>query len=147
MSDGWSASPLGDGGLRRPRAVRPGVRSIWHDRDGLGAGQRARFAGDRTTTPCTPDAAQAKTIAFEGDLWTLPYELTITVDPVGGGAVTVYPDKAGYAYGDTVTLTAVDGSAPFSKWTGDFEHTHASVQITMDDDKDITALFAEPEAD
>jgi hypothetical protein len=72
----------------------------------------------------------------------LYHELTVTVSPSGCGSVTKYPNKTEYDYGETVTLTAVAASGyAFDHWSGSASGSTNPVQITMDDDKSVTANF------
>jgi len=67
---------------------------------------------------------------------------TLTV-AASGGTVTKSPDKAGYEYGESVTLTAsADAGYSFSGWSGAASGTNSSVTIVMDGDKSVTANFA-----
>lgn len=141
--DGWSATPLGDGvfDLLGPRALEYGA---------FGNIGTASVPGDVPVLQVTHDdtiygdLAQPKSVTFEADLWAAPYELTVVVEPTGTGTVVVDPEKASYAYGEVVTLTAVDGSKPFDHWSGDAEGTTTPKQVTMDGNKSITAVFADP---
>ena len=142
---GWSLTPMGDGvyDLLGPKALEYGS---------FGNIAVASVSGDVPVLQITHyDAvytgmAQPKTMLFEDDLWALPYELTVVVEPTGTGTVVIDPDKTGYAHGELVTLTAVDGTKPFAGWSGDLESTVATVNLLMDADKLITATFAEPAA-
>ncbi|MBS3782096.1 MAG: VCBS repeat-containing protein [Candidatus Thermoplasmatota archaeon] len=72
------------------------------------------------------------------------YELTINID--GEGSVDVNPDQDVYEEGTDVTLTAVpDEDWEFVEWTGDYTGTEEEITITMDEDKEITAVFEELE--
>lgn len=68
------------------------------------------------------------------------YVLTTTV--TGSGTITADPDGGEYEAGTVVTLTATASSGyEFSEWTGDVNSTSAVVELTMDDDKAVTAVF------
>ncbi len=71
-----------------------------------------------------------------------PVGYTLTTQVTGQGSVS--PASGSYAEGSTVTLTALpaDGYI-FSGWSGDADGTAATIQITMDSDKSVTALFEE----
>lgn len=70
------------------------------------------------------------------------YELAVNI--VGGGDVTLNPQKDFYLYGDMVTLT-VDGGAcwSFTGWSGGLSGINPTEIVTITDDLDITATFAE----
>jgi len=73
-------------------------------------------------------------------------EYTLTVNTDGEGSVEIEPEKAEYEHGEEVTLTAVpDSGWEFEEWTGDVpeEEEGEEITITMDDDKEITAVFEE----
>jgi len=71
---------------------------------------------------------------------------TLTVDTDGNGAVTVDPDETTYTPGDEVYLTAeADEGWVFDHWTGDLTGDTNPETITMDEDKEITAVFIEEE--
>jgi endo-1,4-beta-D-glucanase Y len=76
-------------------------------------------------------------------------KLTVTVSPEDAGTVTISPDKASYALGDKVSLTAQSSDPAqyaFVGWGGDFEGTDATVSITMSFDMNITATFKDEAA-
>jgi hypothetical protein len=64
------------------------------------------------------------------------------------GSVTRNPDQPTYAFGTLVTLTPVpDGGYTFAGWSGDVPVGHQSdipLQVTMDQDRTITAGFTSP---
>ena len=69
------------------------------------------------------------------------YALALTVLP--GGIVNRNPDQPDYAPGTQVTLSAMPQAGHvFLGWSGDADSTNASIQVTLDANKDITALFA-----
>ena len=70
------------------------------------------------------------------------YTLSITAE---NGTVAIDPVEDTYQEGTVVTLTATpDEGYEFSGWSGDLSGTDNPVSITMDGDKDITALFTIP---
>lgn len=69
------------------------------------------------------------------------YTLTISVSPSGAGSV--WPSSGQYIPGLQVTLTATPASGyAFDYWDGAASSTSATITITMDSDKSITAHFA-----
>ncbi|HEX5152457.1 MAG TPA: Calx-beta domain-containing protein [Parafilimonas sp.] len=64
------------------------------------------------------------------------------------GSVTKNPDQVTYSFGTDVTLTPVpDGSYNFTGWSGDVPVGHETdnpLQVTMDQDRVITANFVAP---
>ena len=73
-----------------------------------------------------------------------PRTLTVTVDPIGSGTVTVNPDRTTYRNGELVVLTAVPGGGKdFSAWSGGVTGSTSSVTIVLDGDKTVTATFAD----
>ena len=82
-------------------------------------------------------------VATNGGWCTPPaqaYALTTNVNPSGTGSIS--PSGGEYESGVQVTLTANPaGGYSFDHWSGDASGTSATVVITMDSDKDITAYF------
>ncbi len=69
-----------------------------------------------------------------------PIKLTVT--EVGEGSVAINPNKATYACGEEVTLTATPESGwAFTGWSGDASGTNPTITVTMDRAKNITANF------
>ena len=70
------------------------------------------------------------------------FMLTTNVNPENGGSVTRNPNSTIYNEGTKVALTAVpkDGYT-FKNWTGALNSNNASIEITMDDIKILTANF------
>ncbi len=82
------------------------------------------------------------TANFRFDAWTL----TTSVLPEGSGSVTVSPDQPIYHNGDQVTLTATPNPGwSFAGWTGDASGTISQIIVTMTDNLEITANFAQSE--
>lgn len=74
------------------------------------------------------------------------YTLTVNVDPVGSGTVTVLPDQESYQDGEVVSLTAIANPGwTFTGWTGDATGMENPLSVTMDGNKTITANFTEDE--
>ncbi|MEF8873744.1 MAG: GLUG motif-containing protein, partial [Candidatus Thermoplasmatota archaeon] len=68
----------------------------------------------------------------------------LTVGTVGEGSVDVDPDKDEYEHGEEVNLTAVPAEDwYFAEWTGDYIGEEDDLNITIDGDKNITAVFEE----
>lgn len=69
---------------------------------------------------------------------------TYTLSASGtNGSVTKTPDKASYAQGETVTLTATPSAGySFTNWSGDVSGASPSVTVTMDGNKSVTANFS-----
>ncbi len=87
------------------------------------------------STTVTVDAAYTLVANFALDT----YSLTITASH---GSVTRTPDKASYAYGETVTLNATATTGyEFDRWAGDQSGTTNPVTLAMDGNKTITANF------
>jgi len=69
--------------------------------------------------------------------------LTVTVDPVGAGTVIQAPPPD-YTYDQDIQLLAVPNpDYAFARWQGDATGTDNPVDLTMDDNKDVTAAFVE----
>ncbi|MEA3313295.1 MAG: SBBP repeat-containing protein [Caldisericota bacterium] len=68
------------------------------------------------------------------------YALDVTV--IGSGSVTKDPDQVSYDYNTVVTLAATpDTGWHFVGWSGDAMGTDNPLTVTMNADKNITALF------
>ena len=69
-------------------------------------------------------------------------QLSISIDPVNSGTVLKNPDKSEYTFDENVKLTA-QGSAIylFDHWSGDADGNVATVQLVMNENKDVTAHF------
>ena len=97
---------------------------------------------DSATTTVTMDADQAVTAHFAA----IPtYDLTMVVDPAGGG--TTNPAEGPvhtYFEGTEVTITATANAGyVFAYWTGDVVDVDSSTTtVVMDADKTVTAQFA-----
>ncbi|MCH7812664.1 MAG: VWA domain-containing protein [Planctomycetes bacterium] len=88
-------------------------------------------------------ASGSKSFVFDESMWAQPYALTVVVEPPGSGSVVISTEKPGYADGEVVVLTAVNGTKAFSHWEGDLSGTLSSTSLTMDASKTITAVFSD----
>jgi hypothetical protein len=78
----------------------------------------------------------------------LGFTLTMAITPTEGGSVACDPDKAIYAPGDTVEMTATaSANYRFDCWSGDLGGEVNPDTVTMDADKTVTAQFIGPLGD
>jgi uncharacterized repeat protein (TIGR02543 family) len=100
------------------------------------------WSGDCTgTDPCqvTMDEDRAVTAHFTE----VTYELTIAVDPVGGGTTDPAVGDHTYPAGTVVDIAATPATGyAFDYWSGDCTGTDPC-QVTMDEDRAVTAHFTE----
>ena len=90
-----------------------------------------------TSNPVTVTINSDKNITV---VFVKTYALTITIDPPGGG--TVSSENGTYDEGTRITLTARAATGyRFDHWEGDVSSNMTSVTITMDTDKNVTAVF------
>lgn len=83
--------------------------------------------------------------SFTPDIYGEPanVNLNISMDPIGGGSVTPFPQGNAYVYGTEVTLTAAPQAGyVFDRWSGDVSGSDNPAIITMNSEKAITAHFA-----
>ena len=70
------------------------------------------------------------------------FTLSVTASPSTGGSVIRKPDQTSYPAGTVVTLKAVPASGTvFDGWSGGVSGTAATMTVTMDADKAVTATF------
>ena len=75
---------------------------------------------------------------------TPPGPHTLTVNSSGSGSVAADPDLTDYTHNSSVTLTATAQAGwTFVNWTGDLSGSDNPATVVMDDNKVITAVFAE----
>jgi len=99
----------------------------------------ARWEGDASgnATAVTVTMSSNKNITA---VFKKTYSLTTKVDPAGSGSVS--PGSGTYDDGAAVTLTAVSASGyRFARWEGDASGNVTAVTVTMNSDKNITAVF------
>ncbi len=102
--------------------------------------------------------ASASTVAVDGSFdgpvdWALvalvikpqqgeQHTLTVNMTPQGGGSVAFNPPGGTYDAGTEVTLTATPAVGyQFSGWSGDLTGSTNPATITMDGNKNVTAIF------
>ncbi len=74
------------------------------------------------------------------------YELIISVE--GMGTVNIDPDLLDYPEGTIVTLTVTPNPGwQFVEWRGDISGSHLPAEVHMSEDKNVTAVFTEAEAE
>ena len=72
-----------------------------------------------------------------------PASYTISTTVTGGGSITLNPDKATYAYGEVVQVTATpDAEWSFAEWGLGLSGTAAAQALTVTDDTNLQAIFA-----
>ncbi len=74
-----------------------------------------------------------------------PEEYELTINAEDGG--TTDPDPGTYTYdeGEEIDVKAIpDEGWEFVEWEGDYEETDKEITISMNEDKEITAVFEEP---
>jgi gliding motility-associated-like protein/uncharacterized repeat protein (TIGR02543 family) len=96
-------------------------------------------SGTSVSTTITMTGNKSATANFQAQTTTITYTLSATVVPSEGGVVT---GKGTYDAGTTVTLIATPASGYiFTGWSGDISDASASVAVTMNSNKSVTANF------
>ena len=100
------------------------------------------WSGDVTGTASpvtvTIDGNKAVTATFGQ----IPYVLTLTANPSGGGTISRNPVAVTYTYGTVVTLTPqANAGWGFGHWSGDVTGSGAPATLTIDGNKAVTATF------
>ncbi|MGD0781020.1 MAG: hypothetical protein ABR954_09650 [Dehalococcoidales bacterium] len=91
--------------------------------------------GNATSVSVTMDTDKSVTAVF-----IKKYTLTVTINPAEGGSISTV--NSTYDAGAEVTVTATPATGyVFDHWEGDVTSTDATITITMDSDRDITAVF------
>jgi len=71
------------------------------------------------------------------------FTITTSASPAGGGAVALSPNKATYAPGEQVQVTATANSGySFTNWSGDLSGTNPSQTVTVNGNLNIVANFS-----
>lgn len=100
------------------------------------------WQGDVTETDnpvqVTMDKAKEVTAVFKKKSFAL------TTNTSGNGSINKSPDQSTYEYGTTVDLEAVpDDGHKFVEWTGAITSTDNPVEISIEEEKQVTAVFEE----
>ena len=76
------------------------------------------------------------------DVFLVKKTYTLAITLVGQGVVTKNPDKPAYSHGEVIQLTAfpLEGCT-FAGWSGGILSSENPVNITMNEDKSVTAIF------
>lgn len=101
------------------------------------------LTGSENPTTITMNSNKTVTAVFVEETVT-PVKYKLTVNIVGEGSVTRDPANESYEYdqGTVVTLTATpENGFKFNGWSGAASGTDATVTVTMDADKTMTAEF------
>jgi len=112
----------------------------------------AGYEFDHWTGDVADPNAASTTVTMDGDktvtahfsLIPVTYELTMAVDPAGGGTTTPAVGVHTYPEDEVVAITATPNAGyEFDHWTGDVADPNAaSTTVTMDGDKTVTAHFS-----
>jgi hypothetical protein len=80
--------------------------------------------------------------------WKTQYRLVLVTNPVGGGALDIFPPGESYDYYDAGAVLTLTASAflgyEFGNWSGDLTGTDNPHDLTMDSPKSVTANFIGP---
>src|SRR5690625_4562536 len=99
-------------------------------------GWEGDLEGNENSETITIDIEKTVTAIFEIQ------SFSITVQVEGEGSVTLNPDKDEYEPGEEIEVTAeAEEGWIFSHWGGDLTGNENPVNITADDNKNITAIF------
>lgn len=106
-----------------------------------------RIAGNFTLPSNSSVLNKASDDSSLGDLrWAVnsPSFVTLSLAVFGSGSISTDPQNPlnDYTIGATVTLTAIpDAGNEFVQWSGDASGYNPEIQITLDESKDILAVF------
>ncbi len=96
------------------------------------------LSGTENPQQITVDNPKEVTAVFEKKSYAL------TINTTGSGSVTKVPDQSAYEHGTSVDLKAVPANGyEFVEWTGAITGTDNPVDITVDEEKEVTAVFEE----
>jgi len=132
-------SPLGGGSINPGSGVYDEGASITLTATPAAGYRFVRWSGDAsgnvTPTTITMNADKTVTATF-----IKVYTLTTMASPTGSGTIT--PAGGTYNVGANVTLTATPVAGyRFDHWEGDVDSTEATITITMNGNKTVSAIF------
>jgi uncharacterized repeat protein (TIGR02543 family) len=100
------------------------------------------WSGDASGTTASVAVTMNSNKTVTANFQPITYSLATTASPAAGGSVSRSINAASYNSGTVLTLTAAPASGyAFTGWSGDVSGTSASVNVTMDGNKTITANF------
>ena len=102
----------------------------------------AGWSGDLTgtTNPATINVTKNMNITAT---FAQSFTITTSANPAAGGAVTLNPNKATYAPGEQVQVTATANSGySFTNWSGDLSGTDLTQTVTVNGNLNIVANFS-----
>ena len=103
------------------------------------------WSGGWTTNPRTITITGNTSVT--ANFAAIPYTLTTSAIPSGGGSVTLSPSQATYTFGQQVTLTANPNTGySFGSWSGGASGTTNPTTITITGNTSVTANFTVPTA-
>lgn len=99
-------------------------------------------SGSTNPTTLSVISNRSLTASFVEESAVQTYSLSVSVS--GNGSVTQSPTGTTFTEGTVVTLTATpDDSNKFDGWAGSVSSSETSIEVTMDEDKSLTASFSE----
>ncbi len=94
------------------------------------------LSGDRNPSRITVEDSTSVTAIFERE----SHSLDVETD--GNGSISMDPDEHEHLHGESVELTAeADEGWEFVEWKGDLRGSDNPATITVDEDKEVTAVF------
>jgi len=100
------------------------------------SGWDGELSGDRNPSRITVEDTTDVTAVFERE----SHSLDVETD--GNGSVHMDPDEYEHLHGESVELIAeADEGWEFVEWKGDLRSSENPATITVDDDKEVTAVF------
>ena len=129
---GWSIPPS-----TRRLLLRGFWAAVFLAIAGLGSYYAVTRIGDISLPSTSPSGSNIIPTPTPAQTYTLSTNI-----PQGGGEISKSPENETYTSGSEVTLTAIPaGGYTFDHWGGDASGSLATINITMDSDKSITAYF------
>ena len=100
------------------------------------------WSGASTSTNATINLTMDSDKSVTANFELITYNLTTSVNPPSGGSITGVTNGGVYTSGSTASITAVPASGyRFVSWSGASTSTNATINLTMDSDKSVTANF------
>ncbi len=100
------------------------------------------WSGDASGSSASVNVTMSSNKSVTANYSPITYTLTTNAAPAAGGTIARSPNAGSYNAGTVVTLTATAASGyTFTGWSGDVSGSTASVNITMNANKNATANF------